>query len=403
MDHKKTIQCSFCNKDKSEVEMIISGDNVYICNECVDSCDEIIRTERVKQKQRGSGFKLTPKKIVEHLNQYVIGQHDAKQVMAVAVYNHYKRLENPVYRDTEIVKSNILLLGPTGSGKTLLGQTIATLLDVPFVIADATSLTEAGYVGDDVETILQRLINAADGDIEKAQKGIVFIDEIDKIAKREASASITRDVSGEGVQQALLKILEGTKARIPQQGSRKHPNSSVDYIETKNILFICGGAFVGLDKIIKDKSRKKVSMGFNTEIQQDNKVINKLNKKIHPEDLTEFGLIPEFIGRLPVITTLAELNKDDLKHVMTQPKNAVYKQYQSLFEMEGVELELTEVAIEQVVNIAIEQKTGARGLRSIMEEVLSPIMFELPDMTDVNKVVIADIYEKPQYFKVEAA
>jgi ATP-dependent Clp protease ATP-binding subunit ClpX len=401
MNNVQNITCSFCHKHNSEVKKMVSGENVYICNECVDTCQNIMSVSDNNVNIPAS--KLTPSAIVAHLNEYVIGQSAAKKSIAVAVYNHYKRLNNPNIDNTEIVKSNILLLGPTGSGKTLLGQTVAKLLDVPFVIADATSLTEAGYVGDDVETILQRLINAADGDIQKAERGIVFIDEIDKIAKRGAGPSITRDVSGEGVQQALLKIIEGTEARIPQQGSRKHPNSNVEFINTKNILFICGGAFVGLDKIIKNKSRKDNHMGFIQKKKEEDKVVANLNNRIHPEDLSEFGLIPEFIGRLPVITMLEELSKDDLKKVMTEPKNAVYKQYQGLFSVENVKLEMSDKAIEQVVSIAIEQKTGARGLRTILEEVLSPVMYALPDMQAIATVVIEDIYKEPQYLQLEAA
>lgn len=402
MSDQKVVECSFCSKNSNQVKKMVGRDNlVHICNECVELSVNIM-SENVETFEFNKE-KMTPKKIVEHLNQYVIGQESAKKVIAVAVYNHYKRLNNPTFKDTEITKSNMLLLGPTGSGKTLLGQTVAKLLDVPFVIADATSLTEAGYVGDDVETILQRLINAADGDIEKAQKGIVFIDEIDKIAKKGSGPSITRDVSGEGVQQALLKILEGTQARIPQQGSRKHPNSQVDYIDTKNILFICGGAFVGLDKIIEKKNSNKTSMGFIQNKSEENKVVKSLNKKIHPEDLSEFGLIPEFIGRLPVITMLEELKKEDLKKILVEPKGAVYKQYQALFNIEGVELEMTDNAIEQVVDIAIEQKTGARGLRTILEEVLSPIMYELPEMENIIKVVVSDIYKEVEYIHLKAA
>ena len=384
--------CSFCGRTKQEVTSMISAESgINICNECVDSCLELMSKKEEVYIASETQEKLTPKKIVEHLNEYVIGQEDAKKSIAVAVYNHFKRINN-TNKDSEVAKSNILLIGPTGSGKTLLGQVIAKLLKVPFVIADATTLTEAGYVGDDVETILQRLINAADGDVKKAERGIVFIDEIDKIAKRGAGSSITRDVSGEGVQQALLKIIEGTSARIPQQESRKHPNSVVNYIDTTNILFICGGAFVGLDKILEKKSSKSKSIGFvELEKPEDKNIVKRLKTKLHPEDLTAFGLIPEFIGRLPVISMLKELSKEDLKKIMTEPKNAIAKQYQSLLKIDGIELEFTDNAVDQIVEIAIEQKTGARGLRSIIEEVLNPVMYEIPSYENVSKVIIKDI------------
>lgn len=401
---KQPEACNFCSKEREEVKMLIGekdGHN-YICNECVELCQEIMNENghsHVDVKSAISTAKLTPQKIVTYLNDYVIGQEAAKKSISVAVYNHYKRINNPV-KDVEVAKSNILLIGPTGTGKTLLGQSVAKLLDVPFVIADATSLTQAGYVGDDVETILQRLINAADGDVEKAEKGIVFIDEIDKLAKRDAGSSITRDVSGEGVQQALLKILEGTNARIPQQGTRKHPNAAVDYINTTNILFICGGAFAGLDKLIEKKKAGNSSIGFvknDAAKAKNTQIVDGLKSQITPEDLVSFGLIPEFIGRLPVVSVLQDLTKEDLKHIMTEPKNSIYKQYQALFNMEDVELEFTDNAVDQVVDIAIEQKTGARGLRSIIEMVLTPVMYDLPEQVNVTKVVIDDINKPAEY------
>lgn len=373
-----------------------------ICENCIKLLSDALTGEVLPSASATGGlvFQHTPRSIVEHLNQYVIGQDEAKRAIAVAVYNHYKRLNNPHFNNVEINKSNMLMIGPTGSGKTLIVQSIAKLLDIPFAIVDATSLTEAGYVGDDVEVILQRLIASANGDVEKAQRGIIFIDEIDKIAKRNSGTSITRDVSGEGVQQALLKILEGTVARIPATENRKHPNSQVHTMDTSNILFICGGAFVGLDKIIERKT-SSTSMGFTTpdiseeEIHMRN-MLDLLGNSVNADDLSAFGLIPEFIGRLPVIVELKELNKEQMRRIITEPKNAVLKQMQALFAIEGINLEITDKALDQVIELTMVRKTGARGIRAILEKVLTNAMYELPDMKNVVIIRINDIYSEPE-------